>query len=207
MSFYSLLIFLHVLGGVGLFAAIGIEAVALRRLERAAGVDQALVLTALLSDSTQIAVFTMGLTFVAGVWMMAIQWGPEPWIVAALAAFAVMAIIAVGVTRPAIRRLVVKLRDGSDGLPPDFSTFVARGSLMAAHSLRAALAVGILGLMTIKPDVFGSSAIVGAAAVMGIAMALHGGAGKSSPMSLTTGVGHERRKPSAKGTGQDEEAR
>jgi hypothetical protein len=41
MDFYSVLVFLHVLGGVGLFAGLGIEVVALRRLQGAVTLDQA----------------------------------------------------------------------------------------------------------------------------------------------------------------------
>lgn len=41
MTFYSMLIFLHVLGAVGLFAAWGIEAAGLSHLRQAHTADQA----------------------------------------------------------------------------------------------------------------------------------------------------------------------
>lgn len=96
---------------------------------------------------------------IAGVWMMALQWGPEPWILAALAGLVAMAMLG-ALTRRAMGRLGASLARESQ-LPADLRALV-EGPLRISLCVRLAIAVGILGLMTGKPGAFGSLVIIGA---------------------------------------------
>jgi hypothetical protein len=60
---------------------------------------------------------------IARVWMMALRWGPEPWILAALAGLVVMAMLGAAVTRRAMGRLGASLARESQ-LPADFRALV-----------------------------------------------------------------------------------
>jgi hypothetical protein len=74
MDLYPLLIFLHLLGGVGLFIGLGIEVVAVRRLQRTVTADQARTWMGLLGEAVRIGPVAMVTILIAGVWMMAIRW-------------------------------------------------------------------------------------------------------------------------------------
>jgi hypothetical protein len=175
MDLYPLLIFLHVLGGVGLFIGLGIEVVAVRRLQRTVTADQARTWMGLLGEAVRIGPVSMVTILIAGVWMMAIRWGPEPWILTALFGLIVMAILGAALTRRTMAGLGPSLAGGGDELPAKFRALVTCGSLPFSLWLRVAIAVGILGLMTVKPDALGSLAIMGAAIVLGAGAAMRPG--------------------------------
>ena len=175
MELYSVLIFAHVVGAVSLFAALGIEVAAFRRLRGVAAAGQARTWMGPLRDAGRLGPAAMVTILVAGVWMMALRWGPEPWIITALVGLVVMAVLGAALTRRAMGRLGALLVRESQQLPEDLRPLV-EGPLRISLLLRLAVAVGILGLMTLKPDAFASVVIMGAALASGVgaAAASHG---------------------------------
>jgi hypothetical protein len=171
MDLYSVLIFAHVLGAVALFAALGIEVVAFRRLRRARRAEEARTWMGPLREAGRLGPVAMVTILIAGVWMMVLRWGPEPWILTALVGLVIMAVLGAALTRRAMSRLRVSLADEPDHLPTNFRALV-EGALRISLWLRLAIAVGILGLMTVKPEVLGSVEIMGAAVLVGIAAAI-----------------------------------
>jgi hypothetical protein len=171
MNLYSVLIFAHVVGAVVLFAALGIEVVSFRRLRRARTADQARTWMGPLGEAGRLGPVAMATILIAGVWMMALRWGPEPWILTALVGLIVMAVLGAALTRRAMGRLGAALTREPDQLPAPFIALVG-GPLAVSIWLRVAIAVGILGLMTVKPNALGSLAIMGAAVLVGIGAAI-----------------------------------
>jgi hypothetical protein len=171
MDLYSVLIFAHVLGAVALFAALGIEVVAFRRLRGARIADQARTWMGPLREAGRLGPVAMVTILIAGMWMMALRWGPEPWILAALVGLVVMAVLGAALTRRAMGRLSSSLAAEPDHLPTNFRALM-EGPLRISLWLRLSIAVWILGLMTVKPEVLGSVGIIGAAAFLGIAAAI-----------------------------------
>jgi hypothetical protein len=171
MDLYSILIFAHVLGAVALFAALGIEVVAFRRLRRARTPEEARTWMGPLREAGRLGPVAMVTILIAGVWMMAHRWGPEPWILTALVGLVAMAVLGAVLTRRAMGRFGASLADPPDRLPTDFRALV-EGPIRISLWLRLAIAVGILGLMTVKPEVLGSVGIMGAAVLFGVAAAI-----------------------------------
>lgn len=172
MDLYPLLIFVHVLGAVGLFAAIGIEVLAFTRLQRAASVGQAQTWMALLRDQGRIGPVSMVAILVTGIWMLVVRWGPEPWMIITLAWLIAMGVSTALLARRPMARLGALLTDDTDSVAPDFPAAVTSTPLAASLRLRVFMAVGIVALMTIKPGLAGSLAIVGAAVALGLATAV-----------------------------------
>jgi hypothetical protein len=173
MSLYSILVLVHVAGGVGLFVALGIEGVAVARLRRAVTPDDARTWAGMLAVPRRVGPVAMLSMLAAGVWMMARWWGPRPWILAAL--IGVVAVAAVGgiMSGRGTRRLVRALAEESGHeLSAAYRALRVPTVLGASFSLRLAIATGILVLMTIKPGVAGSSLTMVAAALTGMAAAL-----------------------------------
>lgn len=170
MNLHSLLIFLHVAGGVGIFVALGIEAVGLSRLRRADDRADAATWMAVLALAARVAPVAMLTMLASGIVMMIDTWGPQPWIQVALAAVIVMLAAAGFVAGRAQRRLREALADEAGA-----GLAAARGAIAAltvSLRFRAAVGTGILGLMTIKPALPLSLFIMAAALAPGLVASL-----------------------------------
>ena len=179
-SFYQVLVFLHVLGGMGIFVALGIEALALGRLRQAntpAGVRMSM---GLLAAPRRLGPIAMLVTLAAGIWMMAVLWGPEPWIQASFAGLVVAAVLGGLVSRRGVRRLGMALQ-AETGTELSATALALRSSpgLLVPFWVRGAIGVGILALMTMKPGALGSWLLMGGA----VATGLFGGLWASRPQS------------------------
>jgi phosphatidylserine synthase len=90
---YQLLMFLHILGAMGLLAGLGIEAVAVKRLARMSSVEQVRDWVAVSGIALWTSVVSMVVLLLAGAVMMAIRWGPSAWTITALIALVVIALV------------------------------------------------------------------------------------------------------------------
>ncbi len=172
-SFHSFLVFVHVLGGMVLFAAIGIEAAALGALRRAGTPAEALGWLGVLRLPARLGGPAMLATLASGIWMMATAWGHQPWIVAAFVALVAMGAAGGAVTGGRTRRLGEALAtETGEELSGPFRSLLAARALPASLRIRIALGVGIVGLMTVKPGAAGSWLMLGAAAVGGVIAAV-----------------------------------
>ena len=170
MHVYLLVLFVHVLGAVGVFAAIAMESVALGLLRRANSSVEARARIGLLAfPAYRLGPLAMGATLVSGVGMMAMAWGRGPWMVAALAGLVAMAVLGGMVSGRRLRQLraAVASETGSD-LSDASRSLLSSDALTASLRLRFAIGVAILGLMTFKPEVAGSSVILAAGILAGL---------------------------------------
>ncbi|HET9984450.1 MAG TPA: hypothetical protein VFQ38_12710 [Longimicrobiales bacterium] len=173
MDLFLLLVFFHVLGAVGMFAAWGIEAVALGQLRRVATADQARAWMGLRRNAAPLGAGGMLSALVTGLWMMGVRWGPRPWMMAALAGLVIIVVIGVAFDRRATPRLLAALAGRPERLPA--IVHAAHATLAASLRLRVALGVAILGLMTLKPGVPGSLAVLAAGLMLGLGAAVGAG--------------------------------
>ena len=184
MSLYPVLVFLHVLGAMGLFAAIAIEAVALGRLRQTdapAGVREGMALLARNERLGGIAMLTL---IASGAWMMATTWGHQWWIASAFIGIIGMGIAGGAVSSRRIRRLRAALAaERGPGLSQAFTSLQSSAALVASLRVRIALGIGIVALMTLKPTGAGTSLLILAAfAVAGLVATVPLVAGRS-PMA------------------------
>jgi hypothetical protein len=166
MGLYPLLIFLHVLAAVGLFASLGIEVVALGRLRSAATLDAAGMWIGLLRSPLPLV--SMVTIVVTGIWMSIVRWGDEAWIGVSLLAIVGMAVVSAFATRRLRRVSTALASESGPGLSLTFRALQSSATLVASLRLRVAIGIGILALMTVKPDALGSIAILAAAVGAGL---------------------------------------
>ncbi len=181
MSLYPVLVFLHVLGAMGLFAAIAVEAVALGRLRRAdapAGVRDGM---ALLARNERLGGIAMLTVIASGAWMMATTWGHQWWIASAFVGIVGMGVAGGAVSARRLRRLRAALAaERGPGLSQAFSTLQSSAALVASLRVRIAIGIGIVALMTLKPTGAGTSLVIlAASAVAGLVATLPLGAARS----------------------------
>src|SRR5919106_1707348 len=164
MDLYSVLLFVHVLSAMALFGVLAVETVALASLRRAATLDEGRMWMGLMRRTGRLGPIAMVPLLAAGIWMMALRWDAAPWIVAALAG---------AVTRRAMRRFAQSLGARAELSPGGIAVLADAGPLALSLWLRVALAIGILALMTMKPGVLGSVAIMALALALGAAAGLY----------------------------------
>lgn len=126
---YTLALFLHVLGALGLAVSLGLEWVDQRRLAARVGGP------------------SLGILLLAGLYLTATRWGGTPWI-----GLALLSLVALGALGAAGARA---------------PRAIGRASLR----LRVAIVVGVVFLMTAKPDLGGALAATAVAALAGIGWA------------------------------------
>jgi hypothetical protein len=107
MSMYSIAVFLHIMGALGIFAAIGLDWAGLSNLRRATDTAQVREWVRLLAAPRTVGGPAALLVLVSGIYMSATRWGPQGWILVALGGMVVTAALggAIGGRRiPAIIR-------------------------------------------------------------------------------------------------------
>jgi len=123
-----------------------------------------------LREAGRLGPAAMATIFIAGLWMMALRWGAQAWIIAALVGLVVMAVLGAVLTRAALGRLRISLAGESTRLQADSSC--ARGGTAPHLALASPRDRGRdLGSVTGKPDAFRSAVIMGAAVAVGVGAA------------------------------------
>lgn len=173
MSFYSISLFLHIVGALGLFAALSLEWTGLLGLRRATTAGQARQWMRLMAVPRTIAGPSALIVLLAGIYLSIARWGVQAWIVVGLTTMVFIAVLgpALGGRRwAAIARSLPPGEEGSLGAA--FGQRVRDAVLSLSISLRVALFVGIVFLMSTKPGIAGALAAIGVAALLGLAPAL-----------------------------------
>jgi len=166
MSVYSVALFLHITGALGLFAAFALDWTALAALRRARTVEQVREWVSVYPALQRIGPASVGLLLIFGLYMTATAWGPTPWI--SLGFFSLVAIAALGaVSGIRLARSVASMANGSGPLSVDARAVLRRPLFVWSLRLRVALALAVVFLMTAKPEALASLGIVGAALVLG----------------------------------------
>lgn len=166
---YSIALFLHICGALGLFAAVGIEMVGVLGLRRAQTVDQVRTYLRVVKVTESIFPVSSVLLLGAGIYVTVAQWSfRTPFVTVGLITLVVMA--ALGPTVQGKRwQLVEKAADDlPDGPVPDSLRRLIDDPI-AWSSMGGAVfaAVGVVALMTIKPGWGASVAIAVIAYVVG----------------------------------------
>jgi hypothetical protein len=160
MPYYKIALFLHILGALGFFIAIGVFYVAVLGVRRAQTVGSIKLWTGAAAGVSRILFpISFLVVVIAGIYMVVTVWGEKaPWAGVALIAFL---ILGVGATFIQGRRMAA-LGQSAAGQPDNAP--VTDALQAQAHdavtwvsvNASAAFAIGIVYLMTLKPDAIGS---------------------------------------------------
>ncbi len=172
MNSYSIALFLHIAGALGFFTALGLEWTSLRQLRSATTAEQVREWLRFPDGMKRVGMASMLILLAAGFYMMATVWHGVAWIIVTLGAIVLMIILSMAVTgrrMAVIGRAVITERGA---LPHTLSVSLHDPVLWIAMQTRVAIALGIVFLMTVKPDMLGSLLTIGIAIVLGLASAL-----------------------------------
>ena len=174
MNLYTLALFAHVCGVIGIFAGMGVWVFSVAALRRAQRVEQARILSGLMVVSGNLVVGSILLLGVAGFYMAITVWGERAtWIIVATISFVLLAPGGALIIDPRVRAIARLARDAQDGPLPETLAARTRDPLLATGlSIYIAVLFGIVFLMTTKPPVEESVVAMLIAVVVGVILSL-----------------------------------
>ncbi len=172
MNVYSITLFLHIVGVLGLFVSLGLEWASLAYLPRASTGEQAREWLGLRGWVQRLGIASLVVILLSGFYMMATSWGWVGWIIVALGAMVLIAVL--GATLTGLRTVALEQAAGAENGPisPAFRQRASDPLLWISVRTRAAIALGIVFLMVIKPTLVGSVATIVVAVVLGLISSL-----------------------------------
>lgn len=172
MSIDSIALFLHIVGALGLFVALGLEWTALRQIRSAGPAMPVRPWMQILKSTRGVGFASMLMAVVTGIYMTLTGWGLVPWIVVTLGSLVAVIALSVALTGPRMAAVGQALAAGKGAVTPTFHTLANHPLLLISIQTRVAIALGIVFLKTAKPDLAGSLLTIGVAVALGIASAL-----------------------------------
>lgn len=146
MAAYRIVVYLHIMGAMGWFLTMGLEAASLSLLARAQGVDALRAALSPVRANRVLGPITALLVLVPGVYMATSVWSAHPpWVGLGYLTFILVFLLGALITGRATVRFERALRDGN--LPPA-PLAALRYSLFARFGLLA----GVTFAMVVKPD-------------------------------------------------------
>jgi hypothetical protein len=187
MTAYSIALFLHIVGALALFAAFGLEGVALLSLRRAATTEQVREWARVFGLVRRLSPASLGLLLLAGLYMTATTWRAQAWITTALLTMILFPVLGALSGRP-LATTVRALATERGPLSAAVRSQLGDPFLAASYLVRLAAALGIVFLMTVKPDLLGSLVTIGVALIAGLALAVPAWR-RGRPIEATTSRG------------------
>lgn len=165
---YSILLFLHIVGALGLFASLAIEQAGLLNLRRAQTNTQAREWLSLLHVLQRIQGPSALVLVATGLYLMATRWPHQAWAGLGLVGMVLMAIIGAVVTGRRMKAIGRALPASDGQLPAALRARLDDSALGTSASVRVALALGIVFNMSVKPATAGAVAALVVAAGLGL---------------------------------------
>jgi hypothetical protein len=169
MSAYSIALFLHLVGVLALFAGIGLEQTGLRQLRNAPSLTQVREWMTLLRSLRRLDAPAGLIILVSGGYLAEHGAGHHAWVAAGILGMVVMAVLGAAVGRPRLLAIARAL-PATDG--PVSSSLRGRLEdpvLRASAAARAALALGVVFAMVVKPAAAGVAIVFAVALAIGFA--------------------------------------
>jgi len=167
---YTLALFVHILGAIGLFIVVSLVVVAFVRMRQASTLEQVREWAAVAQLAGKSIAFISLVILAPALYMVIIAWGfTTPWVMASLITFLLLAIMGATVNGRTIERVVVMAQAAEPGfIPSEIRAQLTAPQLWLAEGMRLTLLVGIVCLMTMKPDTFSSLLILVSMLILGM---------------------------------------
>jgi len=175
MTFYSLALFAHIVGVLGLFIAIGLTWISMLWLQRAQTMEQVCERISLATLQERLLPAASVLILLAGIYMTVNTWGwKTPWIDVSLAALVVIGTLGGAVINRRLKaiRIASSTAEAPAGsIPAELKRQITDAVLWTAVQTNGFTGLGAVLLMTTKPDLVGSLITLVASLVLGVVSA------------------------------------
>jgi hypothetical protein len=172
MNTYSIVLFLHIVGALGFFIALGLEWTGLSQIRSATALDQIRGWMGILKNLRKVSFASMLTAVITGIFMFLTVWRRAPWIYVTLGSLILVIVISAALSASRMAEIGQSLFREKIPLSQNFHNLASDPVLMISIQTRAAITLGIVFLKIAKPDWAGSLLIIGVAIVFGLASAL-----------------------------------
>lgn len=174
MSAYTVALFIHVSGVIGIFAGLSVWLFGMGALRRSRRVEQVRILAALVTGAGNLAVGSIIILGIAGLYMALTVWGiGTPWILVATVAFVLLAPAGLLIIDPRVKAIAKQARNMQDGPLPEALAARTRDPLLGSGlNAYVACLFGIVFVMTNKPSVGESILAIVSAVAIGLLTSL-----------------------------------
>ncbi len=173
MNAYSVALFLHIVGALGIFVALGLEWTGLRQIRNATSPDPIRGWMHILSGQRGFGFAAMLTTVITGIYMMLTVWGSAAWIIVTLGSLILVIALSVALSAPRMVAIGRALATEKGPLSMTFHSLANHPLLWISIRARVAIALGIVFLKIARPDFGGSLLTIGVAILLGLAPALY----------------------------------
>ncbi len=177
MSVYSISLFLHIVGSLALFAALGLEWAGLYNLQRATEAGRVREWLRLLGAPRFLGGPAALVILATGIYMSATRWGPQGWIIVGLAGMALIAVLGGALSGRRVGAIARALQAENGPISAAFGRRLHDPGLILSLRLRTAIFLGIVFLMSTRPGPGGALAAMAVAAAVGLAVGIPGRGG------------------------------
>ena len=172
MSTYGVVVFLHIVGALGLFVGIGLEQVSLARLREVSTTNQARDWLTVLGSLRRIDGPSGLILLATGFFMVVARWQGQAWIGLAIIGMVLMAVLSIAVTSRRARALKDAVPSSDEVISTSLKARLADPLMRAAATIRATIALGIVFNMALKPTGPGPLVSMVVALAAGVLVAL-----------------------------------
>lgn len=172
MNSYSIALFLHIAGAMGLFVALGLEWTGLVQLRKAMTLEQVRPWMGILKNVRNFGLVSMLATVITGIYLVLTDTGGEGWVLVTVGSLVLVIALAQLVTAPRMAAIGRALATDRGSFPKTFHGLAGHPLLSISLQTRVAVALGIVFLKTAQPDLTGSLLTIGTAIVLGLASTL-----------------------------------
>ncbi len=152
--------------------ALGLEWTGLRQLQSALTFEQVRSWMGILKNVRKMGFASMLAAVITGIYMMITDVGATAWIIFTIGSLALVIALAQVLTAPRMKAIGQTLAADKGQLTAAFRSRISDTVLWISIQTRVAIALGIVFLKIVQPELVGSLLTIGAAIVLGIASAL-----------------------------------
>jgi hypothetical protein len=149
MSVYSVALYLHIIGAVGMFAGLGMEGIVYSNLRNAVKASQVFPWGSAMKMLRIVFGVSMLLLLIPGIYLVIETWGWTSWVIIGLVLLAALSGFG-STTGKKIGMTIGSLQGKADTLTDDVKKILS--TPMKSYRLKITLALGIIFIMTVKPD-------------------------------------------------------
>lgn len=172
MSIFSIALFLHIVGALGVSVALGIEWLGLSQIRRSTVSEEIRAILRVVKSTTRLGFISMFSTVITGIYMVlaAVDW--VPWILVVVGALVLVIVLTRVLTAPRMAAIGQALAMEKGSVSPTFNHLMKDPILWISIQTRLAIVLGIIFLKIATPSLGASLLTISVAIILGIASAL-----------------------------------
>lgn len=172
MNYYLIAKFVHIVGALGMFVTLGVEWLSLWNMRHAASNTQVREWLRITRGVQRLGGPSMVALLISGIYMMAVARMYMSWLIVSFVALILLGVLAAMLTGRYMKTIRQSTDMDTEPISPSLSQSLRQPILWIVMQTRVAVTLGVVFLMTAKPDLIGSLLILGIAAILGIVLAL-----------------------------------